>query len=510
VPGTFSKSNRPSRPGAYFNFESESPLTIPVSTGSIVAIPYTHDWGPYQEGVLYTSYAEWIAVNGNNDSVGHRAVKQAFQGEGRSVGRGGAGAVLGYRHGDADAAKADLTIKNTAAADAITITALYEGTKGNGLNVTSTDYAPDSTKAQLIVYLDNAEVERFVYTDADVADLVSQINSESNWLVAELLVGGTALRTDVSSPALTANTDLTGGDDGDAAITQGIWEDTLDALGAFRFGIFCPAELADSGTLEYIQSWSDDEITGLNNTGKRFLTVVGGSYAAGSGQDDETMADAVARSAVFNSGNFVNLGAFAVRDLDLIDSTTDDPYELTSSQFAPRFAGVLANRGEAVGATFARFENVELVYGPSDADMTEAFDGGVVALARGTDPVAPVRVERSVTTYTTKDDSTKPYSIYRNPKYVRTMHGIENETTEWLESSVIGQLVVNDKVRDGIIAEVTSRLEARVQATIIQPKPTVIVDPDPPPSDDDEFIALVYGIKFGRSLEQVFSTVRVG
>jgi hypothetical protein len=102
MPGVFSKSNRPRRPGAYFNFEAQVAQQVPVATGSIVAVPYTHIWGPFKQATLVTNWSEWVSIFGEGDpddpSPGVIAVKQAFKGEGVS-GRGGAGAVLAYRTG---------------------------------------------------------------------------------------------------------------------------------------------------------------------------------------------------------------------------------------------------------------------------------------------------------------------------------------------------------------------------------------------------------------------------
>jgi hypothetical protein len=52
-------------------------------------------------------------------------------------------------------------------------------------------------------------------------------------------------------------------------------------------------------------------------------------------------------------------------------------------------------------------------------------------------------------------------------------------------------------------------MDARAGLGVIQDGFTVGVDPIPPPTDDDEFIAVVYGIAFGRSVEQIYNTVYI-
>jgi hypothetical protein len=106
--------------------------------------------------------------------------------------------------------------------------------------------------------------------------------------------------------------------------------------------------------------------------------------------------------------------------------------------------------------------------------------------------------------------SEKPYVIYRNVKYMRTMQGIQTDVQDWSEANVIGLLPVNNKTRDFVLGYTQALLQARQEAAVVQPGWTVQVDPDPPPSDDDEFIAILIGLKFGRSVEQVFFTIRIG
>lgn len=500
MPGQFSKANRPKLPGSYFNWEAQQAFTIPIATGSIVALTFTSDWGPANEAVLVDSYADYLAVFGDNDTPGHRAAKQVFQGEGRSVGRGGAGGVVAYRmfQGSVSSGTAGKTLNNTAGTPvpALPLKARYPGTRGNSLKVANVDHAGDSTKADLVIFDGSTEVERYTYADTDIAALAADINALSNWVTVATgsVVTGTALETTytILSPAA-----FTSGVDG-SSVTGTEYTAAMTALEAQRFGLFCPVELTDSTIRGSIVTWAKN----LNTKGRRFMTVLGG------GSSDDVAA-AVARSAAINDGDFVNLGAFVVRDMTLENPSTGDPYELSSAQFAPRFAGVLAARGERLSATNARFEDLELVSGLGEDAKLTAFDGGVTTLAKDTDTVAPVIVVKSLTTYTTDDNPDKPYIIYRQPKYVRTMHGIENEFTE-AQGRMLGLHTVNESTRDNLRGDMEARLQVRVDATIIQPNPTVLTDNDPPPSDDDEFVALVYGIKFGRSLEQVFNTVRVG
>ena len=158
--------------------------------------------------------------------------------------------------------------------------------------------------------------------------------------------------------------------------------------------------------------------------------------------------------------------------------------------------------------TFARLAGCSPGVMPIDSDILTAFNNGIVVFGVDSNPDAPVRVEKGLTAYI-GGDVTKPYLIYRNPKFVRTMHGIELDITDWAAANAIGLLEVNDATRAYVVGHAHEVIDARASVGAVQQGFSVGVDPTPPPSDNDEFIALVYGIAFGRSVEQVFNLVYI-
>lgn len=504
MPGAFSKSARPLRPGAYFNWVPQAATTIPAAVGSIVALPFTSDWGPLKLPTLVGSFQEYLAVYGPTvGTPGYNAAWEAFQGEGGFEGRYGAGAVLCYRMGGAAAAKATRVLQNTTPAAALTLNARYEGVYGNGLAVTVQDSASDATMDQLLVYVGTTLVETFTYLDTDIAGLVAQINAGSAWVTATLTLGGVKLAY-VTSQA------LAGGNDGTVIIGSD-WTAFQSAMEAQQFGILAPYGLIDAPTIAALKTWAQGPSSGLsgrNAKGQRFEVVLGGVA-------DETAAAAVAAAALLNDPNFIRLGMSHFIDANLRD-VANNPVSLSSAQFAPRIAGALAQRGEAMSLTAARFPGITLMNGPNEADVATTLNGGVMVLTQDSDPDAPVHIEAARTTYTAGGPggapaiSGTPYLIYRNPKFLRTMQNIETEWTAWANRTLIGKLTVNSKTRDTAIAELKRRLKLREDADVIQPGWTVAVDTSPPPSDNDEYIGLIVGIKFGRSVEQVFFSVNVG
>ena len=481
MPGVFYKSNRPKRPGAYTNFVAVVQAAAPTPLLGTVAITFTADWGPSNSVVELASFSDYTAIFGDSTDIeGYAAVRQTFQGEGLA-GRGGAAKVLAYRVA-ADDEAATRTLINTSEANALVVTAKYTGTRGNDLALTVEENAADSSKNDLVVLDGSVELERYTHTKASVTDLGATINASSAWITVSVSSGSTAL-----DPV--SGLSLTGGDDG-SVLTGGDYITAWGALENQRFSIYAPGNLTDGSVIASLNVW----VTAQNSLGKRFVAVIGGDT-------DESIATAIADTADLDNENIVRVG---------VGSVTDEVLgTLSTAQLAPRVAGIIAGRGETASITFARLAGVSILVGATDAEVLTALENGVVVLARDSNAEAPVRLEKGLTTYIS-DTTEKPKSIYSNIKFIRTIHGLEMEITEFAEAGIIGQLPVNDNTREYLIGEAYQILQAREASGSIQPGWTVGVDQDPPPSDSDEFIGLVYSAKFGRDVEQLFNTIYVG
>lgn len=497
----FDKLNRPLLPDAYFNFDTQSAPVVPPGPGSTVAIPIVHDWGPFEVATLCTSFADFQAKFGSSDDTdGYRAVRQAFIGEGLP-GRGGAGAVLVYRFGGSAAKAANHILKNTVGSpeNAITITAKYKGSRGDDFRLTTRDHAADASKNELLLLDGTSVLETYVYADANITELGAQINAKSNWVVATVTKTAVALAT-VTSVALTE------GNDG-ASLTAENWTEMLDQIALERFGVFAPYKLTDEGIIASINAWVIDQ---NDNKQKRFMAVVGG-------EKSETMEEANERSESLANPEVLNLGAGLYEDSTLGPNGT--PFQVGPAELAPRIAGILAQKGEYAAITYARLAGLSILTGPTDAEIAAAYDGGTVALARDDDDEAPTHLKVGHSTWTEADangelndqgDPVRPYIVYREPKYVRTMHGIQTDLGKYFRSEILGSRPVNDASRDAVVGEAKNVLAERQVLNVIQSGWAVGIDQEPPPSDDDEFVALVMELKFGRTLKQVYVTLKVG
>ena len=385
----------------------------------------------------------------------------------------------------AAAAAATLVINNTTPVAALTLTAKYKGTYGHNLTATVQTDARDGTQKDLVLSINGNVVETYSYAPTDITSLGAEVNAQSKWVTAVVNQSGVGLTT-------TTNAAFSAGADGGTLIAQD-WTDMMKVAETSRFSLFAPFEMIDAGIQASIRTW----MVNLNLNGKRFMWILGGALS-------ESVSTAVTRSmsaTLASNENIINLGVGGIIDSEL--------GTLSMSQLAPRVAGIMAARGETMSLTYARLVDTLPFQFPTESEILQAFNGGVVVLSQDSHPDTPVRIEKGLTTYTDTTHPTKPYLIYRNPKFLRTMHGIETRLTEWAAFNAIGQLQVNNQTRAYVVGYAHDVIKQRADRGIVQQGYTVVIDPTPPPSDFDEFIALLYGIAFGRSVEQIFNTVYV-
>lgn len=489
----FSKDNRPKLPDSYFNFNNVGSSTVVPSPGSTVAIPILHDWGPFKEAQLVQSFAEFQALFGySDDTPGYLAVKQAFIGEGLP-GRGGAGAVLAYRFGASSAKAANKALLNTTPGTALTLTAKYKGTRGNDLRLTTRVNATNEANHDLVILDGTTVLETYTFAKTNITNAAEQINAHSAWVTAVANISGVALAI-VSAQALTEGADGT-------SPTNGDWTAALDQIALERFGVFAPYDLTVAETIAAIKTWVRDQ---NDNKNKRFMAVIGGQLA-------ESATTANSRSETESDPEIVNIGIGSYKSSNL--GTGGGVIELSTSQLAPRIAGILAAKGEYASLTYARLADLSIVTGPTDAEIALAYDAGTLVLARDDDADAPMHIKVGHSTWGESDGAAeplKPYKIYREPKYVRTMHGIQTDLSKYFRTEILGRRPVNDDTRDAVVSEAKSLLAERQALGVIQPGWKVGIAQNPPPSDDDEFIELAMELKFGRALKQVYVTLTVG
>jgi hypothetical protein len=569
--GTFTSTSRPTQPGSYTDFIDETNATITPSQAQTVAVGGTHTWGPYNTPTLCTSYEDFVTKFGAGEDDLRRAVLQCFIGEGVG-GKGGAGGVIVLRMGRAGiiaAATGSLTssasftakttstseiltevssftglsvgdaitgtgipsastieelipgkeeiklnhkatasgaaVTMTATIEALSFTAAYPGSFGNGVSLTVQAGAVEHTQ-QLLVLSGGAVVERYTFftnITGFLTKLAEQVNSVSRF------IGVTVTNDNAPLVAITAHA-LTGGNDG-TSITSADYSTAYAALANEAFSVCSFANLTDSSITASAVAWAESS----NHTGKRFTLVLGGLVG-------ESATTAETAASTINNENVIRVGVGTITDTGNISPGT--PINLSTAQFAPRVAGVVANRGEKRDLVMARFFGVNLSSdAPQTAEIAAAPAAGLTVFSSDGRQDAPVRIAQGCTTFTQPTSANDPRNparftngtnVYGVVKYVRIMQGIETDLLKWQEQGdgVLGELDVTLRSAATLVGYAKGEIIGkRISAGILQAASTAFLDESTfgPFSEDNDFIPIMYGAKFSPSLRQVFNSVAV-
>lgn len=471
--GTFSTATPPNDPGFYINFESVATAVVTGGTNGVVLIPFTADWGPEATFVSVTSAAEYdAAFSSSTSGTGRAAVVGALKGMGT---RPGASRVLCYRLIGSSGSKGTLALRNAAdSADFVTLTAKYKGARTANWTVSVQANPIDAALRDLIIYENSVEIERHSGLSA---------TAPSNWTS-----NISSVYVDVATGAATDVDTVTGvsfDSDGDSGLSV-IGSDYTafqSAAESQTFNVVSPANLTDDTIRSAMVTWTASR----NTNGQRFMLVIGG--AAG-----ETMDDAVTRSTSADNENVVNIGY-----TDLYDG---DENTISTAEFAPRLAGVIADAGVSRSITQQRISDVTLKVVPTADDLADAYAGGVVTLV--SDSVSP-RIHQDMTTYTSTS-LTKPRAEFGKIKAVRTHQQIESDLSRAAASGWLGGDNVNiPTVQTVILSGVSGYLQRLQDDGIVNNGWTVELDTTE--DNSGNALHLVYSVSTVKSIEQIFNTI---
>ena len=402
----------PENPGTSITFVGEETIRPLASITDIVAIPISHDWGPLGVVTEVATFGEFEATFGNSDTDGRDAVLGAFIGSG-APGEAAAGSVLVYRMAAAAADFADVTVQNTTPAPALTLAAKYKGTRGNRLSYAVEPDPADTVNRHLLrILLDGVTVERYTYAKTNITSLAASINTRpSKYVTATSLLSGTALAT-------SAGTTFVGGVDG-TPLTATEYNSALDALEFERFSILAFSNLTDGAIMATVTAWVDQQAREM-----RPVEVVFGASS--------TLDAAKTLVATIRNPHVNLVGAGTLRD-DFLDK------EITFAKFAPRYAGILAGRGETQSPLYAPIVGVSLTgtVEVSSDRIREASDAGITVLQQTSTAVADLVVQNAVTTFNDTTVLAMPYSIFSDPRQVRVIDLFIRRMKEWGDSTVI-------------------------------------------------------------------------
>lgn len=474
---------KPDIPGTLITFKGQALPHIVPQAGQTVAVPIIHDWGPLGSELAETevqdSFAAFVERYGDSATPGRTAVAGAFAGQ-SLPNSNGAGGVIPYRMATAAAARATRSLQNTAGAPVagFRVDALWLGVRGNLISYDHGSDPDDATNNnRLRVRFKGAVVETFTYPKTQLDQLASALAS-SAWVRGTVLVAGVALEV-VASPVL-----LTGGNDG-SSLTAAEWLGMLDGLEYQPFTILAPYDLTDGAIQASLLSWVRQQA----DENRPCVLVVGG--AAG-----ETVTTAATRSTALADPHVVNLGIGTYKD-DLFGAT------LSTSQLAPRIAGVLAARGITKALTGAKLGGLHVVgtTGATTDKAKAAIKAGVTTFVRSTSADADLRIAQGLTTFTDKTDVDHPFDVFSDPRLVRIMDFFVRGMKEWGDDNVIGNVPVNDDTRASVRGEALKRIDELLELGLILTKAQgAVADPYvTTPATTDDTVPFLFGWQFART-----------
>ena len=177
--GRYSIGETKVRPGVYFHESSENEVEIPGATNGIVAVAFKANWGPLGQIVRLTSYNE-IAKYFGDDAGSNSNVNILTR-----IFQGGASEIKAVRVG-AGGTQASITLKDTAstAADVITLTAKYAGTRA--LSITIKDSLSVPTMRDCIIYSGTVKLMEVSFAKGSAGEvdaLIEAINANADSIV---------------------------------------------------------------------------------------------------------------------------------------------------------------------------------------------------------------------------------------------------------------------------------------------------------------------------------------
>lgn len=470
--GIWNAYDPPQRAGVFVNVESVPTPREAVDVGGIVGLVVQADWGPLETITTVESEAQAEALFGTGQTALF-AISQALEGEG-VVGRSGAAQVLAYRMAAASAAKAAITLDNTGAADALTLTAKYEGTRGNSFRVTVQTNADTVTKDLLLYEGTTLRESYLAYPATDLAALAADINDRSTLITATVVLDGTAL-ANVTTQA------FTGGDSGTTILTA----DHTAAMAAFEatsgFTVFAVDNLTDSTLRGTYRDWT----IRLNQEGRTFHTVFGGAAS-------ESISTANTRSAALDSPYVVNLWG----DLRIDDTT------YSSAQMAPRVAGIIAAAGVQRSVTFARIADAVMAAPPSASQVELAVRGYTVPFwYDGT----VVRLQRARTTHTNVSDSepAKFRSLFYMRKLMFFLRRMDAVATGLIEVGISN----TENGREGVVTAFNTEIGAMEASQVAIPGARAYLDPAM--DQTGEAIYVIFSVDMAPGIEQVLGRLTI-
>ncbi|MEC0264446.1 phage tail sheath subtilisin-like domain-containing protein [Paenibacillus anseongense] len=436
--GAWSETDRPVLPGFYMNFEAAALSAILPGSQGVVAVPVKANWGAVRQFVEITSEQGIYDAFGRDQSGSASAqaiLKLALLGKPKKV--------LAYRIADATAAKAALTLKDSASANVLKLEAKYEGTRGNSFSIIIQTNAVDASKKDLKLLEGSSVLKTFTFSGSTVQAAADALNQDSGnpWLTATILAPGNGTLAAVSGSA------LTGGSSGISGIASADYLNALSALETQEFHVLALDGVTDTGIQASVAAWTSR----LRSEGKGIITVLGGSTA------DDTASDAAsraaARSALFNHEAIVNVGTGAV-----LAGTS-----YSSAWVAAYVAGLIAGQKLSESTTYAAAPFSDVTRRWTRSEQESSVRNGVFLLYHDGQRVKTLRGMNSLVSLRQGQNA-----AWKKIRTIRVMDAINQDLLRTAEEGYIGKVNNTEEGRLALVESAKQYMQTLAQAGVIE------------------------------------------
>lgn len=463
IPGETKK-----RPGVYVRVTNRGGVnTANVPQGTVAAV-FRSSWGP-----LVTAHT----VEGGTRELGELFGTAGTVAVAEEAFLGNAGKVVAFRLGGDNAAKASVTLQDTAAipASVATIAAKYDGARGNGFAVTVRDSLTDATKRELLVYEGTALLQTIAFAKGggdEADDLVAAVAAQgSAYITATKVAAGNGTLAATSQSALTGGVDPT--------VEAGSYSTALTALEALTWNV-----LVTDSEDEAVQATIEAYVERVRNEGKRIMAVLAEPTSVAFATR-LTNAKALNNPAVVYVANgFKRAGA------------TVEGYKA-----AGRVAGMIASAPITASLTHQVVDGAtELVGGLTGSQIEQAIDSG--ALVFSTNTAGQVQVEYGINTLVTLGADQD--AGWRKIRRVRTRDNLMDRiVATW--DPLVGQLNNNADGRATLVASGNGVIQAMVSEGALIDGSKLYEDPANPAAGESAwFVADVDDLDSGEKFYLTF------
>lgn len=351
------------RPGVYVRVTNIGEPPEAIVPQGIVAALFRASWGPLGE-VTYLESADAVTNTYGVDGTIDTAL-EAF--------RGGCRRVVAYRLGSGGQ-KAAVNLQDSEGANVVTLTAKYEGARGNNFSVSVRDSLVDDTKRELLLY-EGATLRQtitFAKGSGEPQALVDAIAaSNSPYITAVKSADGSGML------APTTQLPLTGGED--PMVNGESYSAGLSAIEAIDWNVLC-VDAEDPVTHAVVQTYIDR----VRNEGKRVLGVVGEPTSV-------PLATRLANARAFNDPAII----YVANGFKGSDGVTREGYKA-----AARVAGMVAAAQITESLTHYVVRGAtELVGALTNAEIEQAINSGALVFTMSAQK--QVHIEYGINTFIT-------------------------------------------------------------------------------------------------------------